>query len=1057
MPRSGPPPPARGAFVANAGALCLALGLALCAALGGSGGSAGAQEPDAGGASVGDAGAPRVASAQQELAAAFEAAARQVEQLTTGELPASVAPASLFDVELGSAPLVALERERLGALLAASSAEALRAAESDARAGETDAQTALRLAPLRLAQRRLDQARLAFLSLPETERRAKLEQHAQRSARALTQDGQGALSAARKLAAWAAAEQQAALAAARHSGSEAQRLVHEERARLLEIERRQAEFEKSLIEQRAELEQRREALLGWRRRVGEALEQGVERSLVDELYTELSLTLERACQSLAEALGEGGHPARQVPRAGPSQLLDLPTDVDLSAVSRVRAEVVQKSIELATAARHLARDRRRDRGHGVEVLSSLRLQMLPRLSPSQRNDVLGFGAPGLRQAATEVRQVVLTARSHIRISFDWLQQAAQSSEQRGQAMWVMASMALRGAWPLAVFVWWRRRAEALLRELRMRARGNYRRRRRALYRVNYADRGLAFLQKVRKPLELLVFARLQLWLLPEGVKGLLETQLLGNVLSWVLGAQLAVTALDASFFEDAARRYVGAARHTPRLRLRSLRLVARATLVFGLLLSCSDLLVGQGTIYAWVASTCWLSALPLVMVLVSWWRPVIFKRLGDLKKPNSFERWVLKQSSPAGRVAAAVAGGVYLFARGSYRVGRAWVLDFTLTRRLLAYLFRRDLNKKAQSQAAVHYGDLEAATFQSLGPETPSGQEVEPEGKCHAAQLAGRIADKHGLLVAIVGERGSGKSDLLRQLSEGCDKLVHVACPAGGLRELRKGLAEALEIPSEESLDSAIAKLDREEPNAALFVDNAHHLIRPMMGGLAEFDRLLRLCRRHSRRCAWILAFDKVVWQFLERARETRPLFDDIVLLKPWKEERIVRLLTHRNAVAGVQAHFDHLISDLPLDADSSDRAEAVLRTEANYYRLLWDYAAGNPGVALHFWRRSLGVDARGRVRVRVFNAPDAEALDGLPDSTVFVLRALVQLDWASAEDVRHTTQLPLDQVSDALRFGMRNGYFDRNGVRYRVTWDWFRAVTRFLQRRHLIPKDALL
>lgn len=107
--------------------------------------------------------------------------------------------------------------------------------------------------------------------------------------------------------------------------------------------------------------------------------------------------------------------------------------------------------------------------------------------------------------------------------------------------------------------------------------------------------------------------------------------------------------------------------------------------------------------------------------------------------------------------------------------------------------------------------------------------------------------------------------------------------------------------------------------------------------------------------------------------------------------------------------------------------------------------------MALHFWRRSLAIDPTGSVRVRLFDAPDTDKLEALPDPAAFVLRAIVQLGWANPQDIASATSLPGDRVADVLRYGRQLGYFDLDGERYRITWDWFRAVTRFLQRRHLL------
>src|SRR5690606_16104210 len=139
----------------------------------------------------------------------------------------------------------------------------------------------------------------------------------------------------------------------------------------------------------------------------------------------------------------------------------------------------------------------------------------------------------------------------------------------------------------------------------------------------------------------------------------------------------------------------------------------------------------KGTIYGWVFSTCWFAAIPIFLLLIAWWRPYIFERFAHMRKPNSFEAWVLsRRGQPTSLVAsvvssaAAVAGGVYLFALGAARVIRSRVMTFTLTRRFLAYLFRRDLSKKAQASAAVSHAGLPQDVYKALGPDVTSQELV---------------------------------------------------------------------------------------------------------------------------------------------------------------------------------------------------------------------------------------------------------------------------------------------------------------------------------------------
>lgn len=193
------------------------------------------------------------------------------------------------------------------------------------------------------------------------------------------------------------------------------------------------------------------------------------------------------------------------------------------------------------------------------------------------------------------------------------------------------------------------------------------------------------------------------------------------------------------------------------------------------------------------------------------------------------------------------------------------------------------------------------------------------------------------------------------------------------------------------------------------------------------------------------------MWRFLERARSARPAFDDVVYLEAWSEEEISQLLRLRTLDAGIEPDFERLLDRLPAGADEVDKEEAQAARAQSYHRLIWDHSAGNPGVALHMWRSSLGVDAGGRVLVRAFQSLDLHDLERLPDSTVFVLRAVLQLAPAAPEAIVDATMLRASDVLDALRYAQARGYVEQTDGRYQITWTWFRAATLFLQRRHLL------
>ena len=59
---------------------------------------------------------------------------------------------------------------------------------------------------------------------------------------------------------------------------------------------------------------------------------------------------------------------------------------------------------------------------------------------------------------------------------------------------------------------------------------------------------------------------------------------------------------------------------------------------------------------------------------------------------------------------------------------------------------------------------------------------------------------------------------------------------------------------------------------------------------------------------------------------------------------------------------------------------------------------------------------------MRPLQVPDASSLDVLPDSSLFILRAVLQLAPAAVEDVAQATRLSPEQVLNAFRFGQSAG-----------------------------------
>ncbi len=995
--------------------------------------------------------APESSTLQRQL----ELTASRIEQLVKHTLDPSVAPASLFDVDLNDPSAIALERARLQVLLPsardAGVMAVVRPEASDA-GGPRAALVSDRSwseGELR-ARIRLDRARLTFYELSVSERQAALDaqreqQETDRASAVEQQAGE-----AEQRAMQAERQRQAALAQAQHARTEALRLVAEEHARLLGISAAQAQFEARLLDAKKQLVLEQEQALSQRRQVREVLQQAERGQAsaddVSDLYATLRSTLRQSRQHLDVALSDLDDKS-QVPVPGEDRTGDLPADVDASEPRAKHAEVSMEAHRLEQVESDVRTERVDALFERVQTLNADRLALYPHLSSELRDEIVGFGPSGWDQARAEIGHVVLTARYSISELRRWLSSMAGGGGARGESAWAVSAVALKWLMPIGVFWWWRRRATDTLGGWRTAARKE--RRLGQGTTPTPVETVLGFVMRIRRPAESLLLTLAVVWLLPVQAQERLEVQVLASILHWTLGGALVVAVIDAF----AERGALGSRTRTPNaeLRLKSLKLLGRVVVLVALILSLSDELVGKGTVYDWVLSTCWFAALPVSLVIAGWWKQQIYDRLQRRRKKNALMTWALEQQGWRSLLVA-LGTGAFFFYEGVIRRIKPVVTGFDVSRRLLAYLFRRDLSKRTEAVAAQSMHDLPSKLFTTLGPSTPSTAIVESIADDQVTHVIERIKQPGGGVFALVGERGSGKTTLLRRIAaEGRDVAV-VKCPLN-ITEAVDCIARAVGVAEGSNIDECAAHMNDPERDAGLLFDDAHRLLKPTMGGLALFDQVLEAATRNSTTCCWVFAFDEVMWTFLQRARGTKPLFDEVIALKPWGEEAIARLLTSRSKQADIKPSFENLVGPLPKDADAIDVQEALERTSTGYHRLIWDYATGNPGIALHTWRASLALDSNEVVTVRNFHAPDSRTLEALPDDASFVLRAVVQLEFATVSDLVEATQLSRAEVQNALRFGIVRGYFEVKGEYHCITWSWYRPITRFLERRHLLVR----
>jgi hypothetical protein len=596
---------------------------------------------------------------------------------------------------------------------------------------------------------------------------------------------------------------------------------------------------------------------------------------------------------------------------------------------------------------------------------------------------------------------------------------------------------------IILFRWWRQWAPQGLVDLRGRI---IRIRPRTQHSLRFA-RLIWYLQEIRSPLEWMLL----LWLFIEVVATpslLVIEDFLHIIFNALLFAWLAVRLINAI----ASRGVAGLADDSSGLRLRSLRLIAGWILVLSLGLKLTETYTGEGTIYAMVWTLFEVLSVPVVVLLLSWWRLEIRQSLEQLPALPGWVEKTTENRSGLRKYLNTLLGGLYLIYILLRQLGIRQLSRFAGGRELVVKLIGRELYKEQERKALA----LDTRPVSSEISDKLLGDEANIVEKVFARELK-RLTEfvefGDGGLVSIRGERGIGRSLLLDRLAQAFEeKCIIVKCDMRGFEGIVEGFAEKFSIPKDQLSAERLRDLVMEHDIRFIAFDGVHLLARPKMNGIIELDRLSDWVAplRSTGKIILIVTMIRSAFQYLIRLRGESAVLADSIELPAWTLEQITELIEIRSRQAGIEPDFSEI--EIPYQYEVIDFDSVDDRVRSWFYRILWNMSAGNPSVALRLWNDSLAETPEGRVVVQVL--PQVFAVDQMENVSLpilLTLRVIVQSGMTTAEDIAESLQLPSNVIENGIRYSLHCGWIEDIDGYYQVTWRWFRTIKRVLTRQNLL------
>ena len=817
--------------------------------------------------------------------------------------------------------------------------------------------------------------------------------------------------------------------------------------RLLVQQRQLASLRKSLDAAAVALDSRQTAIatirpraLDWQQRVAVLVDGGGPAVNADRQFLDLIAALRAVRRELGMALSIPADTSVRLPLLPAADPLLPGDDPRTIALGRQRDRLAGDASRLRSRALSLGWEQRSALYNAMIAMNRARLQLIDAVSPTMRTRVTGFNANGLAQVQRELNQIGLTVR------YNMLRGIFEARSGHVLLAGSGASALLLGLELLlvaAVFRVWRRSGGAMLASIENQCREQ----RQQTLATSFMAFAAGLARKLAPPLDWLVLLLLLDWLFPVVLgQGVVR-------FGWLILVWLAAAATMVLFIDALAQ---GGSRDDPRavLRRRSLRLVIGLVLAVGLTLSLTIAAVGHGAIFNWVLTLCWLLLVPLVIILAGWWRDRI-DTLALIGAPGSTVlAWSVRNSEGvAGRIGH-IAAGTALLLQGGQSVLARRINQLALIREIAGQRARSKASARVRDDEAS--GRFSAITLHEADRLSPHGRPQGAQGTFAVPGFDGQPL-LAGRLVAVVGERGLGKTTAIETLLADLSPPRQLVLRTGtqGFAGLVTAIADELHCaPSADAIAVALQTTEY-----AIAVDDVQRLVVPAIGGLDDFDRLVALARASGARggadaggrTSWLFAIGGPAWSYLARARADRTIFDDVLHLKRWQMTEIRALVERRTEQAGMAPLFNldiHNAGTMLFDGDIPPEE----RVRRQYFDELTRHAAGNPAVALEFWRRSLFHDCdAGTVAVRTCRMPAADALLVMPRASLFVLRAVLQMEIATLPNIALSTDLPMVVIRDSLRVLTQLGVIGEAGDGFRLTLFWFQDVRRLLQRQNLV------
>lgn len=313
--------------------------------------------------------------------------------------------------------------------------------------------------------------------------------------------------------------------------------------------------------------------------------------------------------------------------------------------------------------------------------------------------------------------------------------------------------------------------------------------------------------------------------------------------------------------------------------------------------------------------------------------------------------------------------------------------------------------------------------------------------------------------VAIVGEKGSGKTTMIRFAKMDVfadEEPIEINFEKTFIEEseLLNRLCKALGFKPVDSRDEFLEKVEKKKLPSVLIIENLQNIFIRNINGYEALESFWVIMSSTMDKLFWVVSASRYAWKFFEKMSDADQYFSHVLFADGLSETEIREAIMARHKSTGYELYFepgDNMKNSRAYKKLLGDEKKSQELIRDTYFSRLSKISEGNTSIAMIFWLQSIKEFDSRRFVFRPLQVTEVDKLEAPAKEVLFTLASLVIHDSLSSDELAkslhqnqsHSRLMLARLKTKGIVYESKNG-FNLNHLVYR-------QVVRLLKRRNII------